>query len=739
MPIVTFGSRARAGRRGHAILDETLASDVRAPSSAGGTSERGDPARPEVQPLGDTIDAGGQSPSHEAGDRLLAGAVGPSGVVMTMTRVSGHRVTASEGPLPRRIGRFAILRRLGSGGMGTVYAAFDEELARRVAIKLLHTSGGISRIDRSLLISEAQAMARLSDVHVVQVYELGTHEGQIFLVMEYVEGRTLGDWLAETPQAWHEVLRRFIDAGEGLAAAHRAGIVHRDFKPENVLISDDGVAKVADFGLARAIADSQGQIAGTPAYMSPEQYLGEATDERSDIFSFCVALYGALFGRPPFAGSSFAELRDSITSGTLSNAAEGAGGATGTVPTRLRSAVLKGMARDPAERWPDVESMLAMLRRCLPAERRLSIWLAWSGAAAVAAMGLTALLSPSPGPTPADVGMVASATYEAALYGGEAEWVYPSEEGDPKATSIRRVIELEHVEGPAHGIARRQADVLRARFAEDIAALGDRYWEDPRTQPFARDFYAQTLIFQPDHELALRRGRVTVGQINQIRAQAEVSGFSTAQIAAAAPLRKLAKVDDVDIDALLGELATVCDGLSAEDRAQADPSASAEPAAEPARDEASGDPDAEPADSDGAETDGAGDERATPAPIPDVRSSGPSARALVARAEEARLADDVSESVRLYHQTLFVQPRNLAALVALSDIAFDRGDYEEAANLAERAVEVAPKKGANHRRLGDAYYKLRRLRRAREAFERALELGDPRAQRRLDMMAEEGL
>jgi len=697
--------------------------------------ERGAPAILAVQPLGDTIDAAESRPipSDRAGERLLGGVVGSGAADMTMTRVSGHRVTASEGALPRRIGRFAILRRLGSGGMGTVYAAFDEELARRVALKLLHSSGTISRIERSLLISEAQAMARLSDLHVVQVYELGTHEGQIFLVMEYVEGRTLGEWLAEMPRVWHEVLRRFIDAGEGLAAAHRAGIVHRDFKPENVLISDDGVAKVADFGLARSIADSHGQIAGTPAYMSPEQYLGEATDERSDIFSFCVALYGALYGRPPFAGASFAELRDSITSGTLANVIEGGGGAGGTVPARLKSAVLKGMARDPAERFVDVESLLTVLRRCLPVERRLSIWLAWSGAAAVAAMGLTALLSPSPGPTPADVAMVVSATFEASLYGAEAEWVYPSEEGDPKATSIRRIIELEHVEGPALATARAQADALRASFAEDIAALGDRYWEDPRTQPFARDFYAQTLIFQPDHELALRRGRVTVGQISQIRAQAEVSGFSTAQIAAAAPLRKLAKVDEVDIDAFLGELATVCDGLSAEDRPQPEPSAEPEPEPEPEPTEGSAESDGELVDPEGSGDPG------TAKPVLEVRSSGPSARTLVARAEEAQLADDVSESVRLYHQTLLVQPRNVAALVALSDIAFDRGDYEEAANLAERAVEAAPKRGANHRRLGDAYYKLRRLGGAREAFERALELGDPRAQRRLDMMAEEGL
>jgi len=672
------------------------------------------PPRSSVKPLAVTKGAEPR-PSRRIFATLPTQTVDPNA-----TRVSGKGARVPvEVELPRRIGRFAILRRLGAGGMGTVYAAFDEELARRSAIKLLHSPELVGS-NRSQLIAEAQAMARLSHNNVVQVYELGTHERQIFLVMEYVEGQTLGEWVLEAPRNWDEVLRHFIGAGEGLAAAHRAGIVHRDFKPENVLISDDGIPKVADFGLARSLSDASGQIAGTPAYMSPEQHLGKPSDERSDIFSYCVALYGALYGKAPFGGTTYAELRESVTKGTLIVQSGGRG-----VPNRLRSAVLKGVARDPAERYQSVDEMLVVLRRCLPAQsRRLGIWLAWSGAVAIATVAATALLSPSPGASPAAVGAIYSATYDAGRFAEQAEWVYPAEDGDPKATSIRRIIDLEHVSGPAGEIARRHADELRARFAGELAALGDHYWDDPRTQPFARDFYAQTLIFQPDHELALRRGRVTVGQLSQIRAQAEVSGFSIDQIAAAAPLRRLAKVDEVDVDALLAELATACAELSEilPEPARVSPS---EPEPEPETETAT-EPE-EPGE--------IGEPMSTSAP----RVQGPSARSLVVQAEKARIGDDDSEAVRLYSQALLVSPRNIDALAALSDIAFDRGEYDEAAELAERAVQVAPKRAALHRRLGDAYYKLRKLSSARAAFERAVELGDTRAQRRIDLMTEEGL
>ncbi len=710
---MTASLRARAGKREAADLGETLSSTRRRADTKNRTPPSQGPGVRRVQPLAPTFDAretGGQA-EHSAADRI------PDAVDPEMTLASGMSV--SEGQIPRRIGRFAILRRLGSGGMGTVYAAFDEELARRVAIKLLHRHGEFTRADRSMLISEAQAMARLSHTNVVQVYELGTHERQIFLVMEYVEGCTLGEWLTAAPRLWEQILRHFIAAGEGLAAAHRAGIVHRDFKPENVLVSDEGTPKVADFGLARMISDSAGQIAGTPAYMSPEQHLGQATDERSDVFSFCVALFAALYGQAPFRGTTYAELRESVTTGTVIVQA-----GSGSVPMRLRTAVLKGMERSPADRYQNADELLAALRRSLPVEgRRLSVWLAWSGAAVVAAVGLSAWLSPSPGPPPAEVASIVVATYDAGRLAADAEWVYPAEGGDPTATAIRRIIELEHVSGPSVELARAQADALRTRFAEDIAALGNHYWDDPRTRPFARDFYAQTLIFQPDHELALRRGRLTVGQINHLRAQAEVSGFSIPQVQAAAPLRRLANIDDVDIDDFLAELSSLCSELPEPDPvSEPEPERARARAPAPALDPELGEQVPEP----------------VAAPPPRVLA-GPSAKALVASAEKARAAANDLEAVRLYSQALLVNPRNVEALIELSDIAFDQGEYKEAAELAERAIEVSPKTATYYRRLGDAYYKLRRLVSAREVFEKALELGDRRAQRRLDMLVEEGL
>ncbi len=704
---MTASLRARADERAAANLEETVSSPGKRTETKNRALRSHKAGAQRVKVFAPTLDVretGCGQEEHSAADRILGGALGRD-VDPNMTLAAGMQVP--EGEMPRRIGRFAILRRLGSGGMGTVYAAFDEELARRVAIKLLHRRGEFTGADRSMLISEAQAMARLSHTNVVQVYELGTHDRQIFLVMEYVEGRTLGEWLTEAPRLWEQLLRHFIAAGEGLAAAHRAGIVHRDFKPENVLVSDEGVPKVADFGLARSISDSAGQIAGTPAYMSPEQHLGQSTDERSDVFSFCVALFAALYGQAPFRGTTYAELRQSVTTGAVIVQPGG-----GSVPMRLRAAVLKGMERDPADRYQDADEMLTALRRSLPVEsRRLSIWLAWSGAAGVAAVGLSAWFSPSPGPPPAEVASIVGATYEAGHFAADAEWVYPSEGGDPTATAIRKIIDLEHVSGPGIELARVQADVLRARFAGDIAALGNHYWEDPRTRPFARDFYAQTLIFQPDHELALRRGRLTVGQINQLRAQAEVSGFSIPQIKAAAPLRRLAKVDDVDIDDFLAELTSLCSELPT-------PARASEPEPEPELSEQIPEPAAQP--------------------LPRMHA-GPSAKSLVESAEKARAAANDLEAVRLYSQALLINPRSVEALIELSDIAFDRGDYKEAAELAERAIAISPKNAAYYRRLGDAYYKLRRLASAREVFERAVELGDGRAQRRLDMLAEEGL
>ncbi|MCB9567717.1 MAG: serine/threonine protein kinase [Myxococcales bacterium] len=207
---------------------------------------------------------GGRSPSELAETQLS----GPGS-----TLVSGQ-IPGSQPPLAGRFGRFVLLRALGGGGMGTVYAAFDEELARRVAIKVLHREACLPPL---LLRAEAQAMARLSHPNVVQVYELGEQQGQLFLVMEYVEGETLGEWLelAET-RPWTAVLELFIAAGEGLAAAHRAGLVHRDFKPDNVLVDKEGVPRVADFGLARLERRGQRDDRRDPGLHGPGAAPGRA-------------------------------------------------------------------------------------------------------------------------------------------------------------------------------------------------------------------------------------------------------------------------------------------------------------------------------------------------------------------------------------------------------------------------------------------------------------------------------
>ncbi|MFY0538789.1 serine/threonine-protein kinase [Nannocystis pusilla] len=259
--------------------------------------------------------------------------------------------------------------------MGVVYAAYDELLDRKVALKLLHHDGG--RNDDRLL-REAQAMARLSHPNIVSVFEVVSLGAQHFIAMEFVRGQSLDAWLAAKARGWQEVLPVLLASGRGLAAAHRAGIVHRDYKPHNTLVGVDGSVKVADFGLARAFDTGEvepapvpaspgrrmlqlaltraGAVLGTPAYMAPEQHAGLACDERSDQFSFCVTAYEALYGAPPFPRTSVAALRAAIERGEVQAAPPGA-----TVPAWLRRAVVRGLAADPARRYPSMDALLDAL------------------------------------------------------------------------------------------------------------------------------------------------------------------------------------------------------------------------------------------------------------------------------------------------------------------------------------------------------------------------------------------
>lgn len=280
--------------------------------------------------------------------------------------------TATSGPdsgpvrAPQQLGRYQIVRELGAGAMGVVVEARDTELERLVALKLL--KAGRSDDAKARLLREARAMASLPHAHVVTVYDVGTIDGQDYVAMELVDGGTLASWLDKRPpQA--EIVDAFVQAGRGLAAAHAAGIVHRDFKPHNVLRTASGTIKVSDFGLARpsqvepralsgGVADpmltATGSLLGTPAYMAPEQWDGGEVGPAADQFAFCVSLWEAFAGARPFGGTTLEELRTSTRRGPASLDAS-------VLPRRLRPIVLRGLALAPRDRWPDMTALVAAL------------------------------------------------------------------------------------------------------------------------------------------------------------------------------------------------------------------------------------------------------------------------------------------------------------------------------------------------------------------------------------------
>ncbi|RKG67084.1 hypothetical protein D7V80_17530 [Corallococcus sp. CA054B] len=292
------------------------------------------------------------------------------------------------------LGRYVVIDRVGSGGMGVVLSAYDPQLDRKVALKLVRSlQGDGARELEQRLLREAQAVARLSHPHVITVFDVGTVDGRLFMAMEFIEGRTLRQWLKEQPRTWREVLAAFRQAGQGLAAAHAAQLIHRDFKPDNVLVDARDRVRVTDFGLARLPEGSPalppeslpegvtptpgpvdltrtGSIMGTPAYMPPEQWKGEPGDARGDQFSFCVALYEALFGIRPFAKGQppdFSRLQPPSKE-------------TG-VPSWVRRAVVRGLSVSPADRHPSMDSLLEALSRT--PTHKYTWWALGSGALAV--------------------------------------------------------------------------------------------------------------------------------------------------------------------------------------------------------------------------------------------------------------------------------------------------------------------------------------------------------------------
>jgi len=296
-----------------------------------------------------------------------------------------------------RIGRYVIGDRLGAGGMGIVFAADDTELHRRVAVKLLRTDSHaeLGTQGRERLLREARVLARLSHPNVVTVFDVGTHENDLFVAMELVEGGNFNAWLRSAPRTRNEILDRLIEAGRGLAAAHDAGIVHRDVKPDNVLIGRDGRARMTDFGLARIESSATelptqlalgsdltrtGAMMGTPLYMAPEQLRGE-TGPRADQWSFCAMLYELVGGVRPFEATDLAARSEAIADGKLAPA---------RMPAWVRAIAVRGLRPNPKERWPSMHEVVHALVRGRGRRTRI---LRWSLAAFVLALGAITIIA----------------------------------------------------------------------------------------------------------------------------------------------------------------------------------------------------------------------------------------------------------------------------------------------------------------------------------------------------------
>ena len=350
-----------------------------------------------------SADASGPSTNAEYGDTYH-----DAGLVNTIELDSGRPMSSQKLARGRQIGRYVILDRVGAGGMGVVYKAYDPELDRRIALKLLSvdvTQRGGGTEARARLFREAQALAKLSHPNVITVHDVGIVGTDVFIAMEFVEGQTLRQWLAQESRPYSDVLGVFADAGLGIVAAHGAGLIHRDFKPDNVMIGNDGRVRVLDFGLARAAGGEEpgvgagaaaardidsgssrhlntpltnaGTVMGTPAYMAPEQHLGHKVDARSDQFAFCVALYQALYGERPFRGKTPKAIERAVTHGEIRSPPHET-----RVPQWIRRIVLRGLSVNPDDRFDSMTELLAALARD-PRVFRRRVAIACAGLAAI--------------------------------------------------------------------------------------------------------------------------------------------------------------------------------------------------------------------------------------------------------------------------------------------------------------------------------------------------------------------
>jgi tetratricopeptide (TPR) repeat protein len=701
---------------------------------------------------------------------------------------AGRRPLRSGALLP---GTQWVLRRwLGAGGMGEVFEVEHAELRRRCALKLLNDRAARNPQAVRAFFDEGRAATRAGSPYIAEVFDLATlADGRPFIVMELVEGRSIGSLLGPRACPLEQVLAIVRQAAKGLQAAHDAGVIHRDIKPENLLLtrSADGrrdMVKIVDFGIA-TIADCPHalgeQLAGTPSYMAPEVLLALPYDGRADQYALACTAYELLAGRPPFDYPHVAEIYQAHLEEEqpppLRELAP-------TVPAELEAVIMRALSHDPEDRYPNLAELEAALCEAqlqagvetvwddLPPpevhpDRRARI-LAGFGArepedhlqralrrravrVAVATslmVGVTMAVAagwwwPEPD-TGENLARIEALESEARELAEAAAFVYPTP-AHADRTAFVATLELEALEGPLREQAQARAAVLRDELAATLTSLGDRYWDLEGGHTFAREFYAQALLFDPEREPSLSRATLTVVGQQRLEEQAAALSFSEGELLAIEPLVVLSHPDH---EAALSGLSQWAGGdppvaLSTLDHVETllgaaggavehetsvalpEPS-TGEPAEPVVWREAVAKPKLGTAGRDERH-----DVQAVTEGRHQPRWGEASANRLAARGRRALVLHRLEEAARLFRAALIYEPRDAASLAGLAEVSFERGDYHDAVRWAARAVEAEPGDAKHRLSLGDAYLKVRRHKEARVEYEHALRLGSRRARERL--------
>ncbi len=645
------------------------------------------------------------------------------------------------------VGRYRLERLLGRGGMSEVYLAIDTLLDRSVAIKLLRRDFGQDLEPRRLL-REAQVIARLRHPNIVAVHDVGSADGRMFVAMEYIEGRTLRRWVADDSPSTRDIVDVMRHAADGVAAAHEAGLLHRDIKPDNLMLADDGRVLVLDFGLARStVARQAGPVArmgaglvdavltqphtalGTPRYSAPEILLHHEASPHSDQFAFGVSLFELVARRAPFSGDTLEALLDSQRRAPSLDGVE--------APTALVQALARALAFAPGERHSSMAALARVLHEINHPPRRIKRKAFFIGMAiglATLATGVAGFWIARAQPAPVlPAGRVDTLADEATQAAARARYVYPSPSEPQRATAYRKIIELEGLDPEGHATAIPRASQLRSDFAGALEALGDRYWERPGGKPFAAEFYVEALLFEPSRPRASSRATFTAAQLAELRLRARDADFTPGELLASEVFVALVEPDEVlrkaNIERMLADaevavpmtVATHLRTLVGVPERPPPKPAVAPQTPPPAIEQEQGL--AEPP------TD-------VPAAEPRASSRDPAAaRRWVNKGRAALAARRFTEAADMFHRALAADRGRASALIGLSHVEYERGRYSDAVRYARLAVSAAPKRANHHLQLGDAYYKTLRYADAKTAYDAAKRLGHPSAQGRLDRLA----